>query len=59
MHNKYIHYDCQSTDKATFIVNVTSNTEQVVKTQPHKSWFFLCCPLGVMTYEGIIEQSAE
>jgi hypothetical protein len=59
MHNKYTHYDCQTTDKATFIVNVTSNTEQVVKPQPHKSWGFLCRPVGVITYDGIIEQPTE
>jgi len=59
MHNKYIHSDCQTTDKGTFIVNVTSTTEQVVKPQSHKSWFFLCCPVGVITYEGITEQSTE
>lgn len=49
MHNKYVHYDCLTTDKATFIVNVTSKTEQVVKPQPHESWFLLRRGAGDIT----------
>jgi hypothetical protein len=48
MHNKYIHYDYQTTDRVSFIVNVPSNAEQAVKPEPDKCWFFDLWGVGVI-----------